>query len=110
MPETRRNRRGLVLLPLGIAALTAATIGLYWYFSRGDPLTRESSTRHNPPSKRKSVVIVLTNVFLENTLLMEGINSSDTELPSIEIVCGCILDMSAGDARIIGEMGSGDES
>jgi hypothetical protein len=64
MPEARRNRRGRILIPLGIAALTAATAGaLYWYFTpRNDPVTTEKTTRRDPPQKRKSVVIVLTQV------------------------------------------------
>lgn len=64
MPETRRTRqRGWGLVPLGIAALTAATgAALYWYFSR-DQRVPETSRRRTIPTKKKSVVIVLSQVF-----------------------------------------------
>jgi hypothetical protein len=53
------------LVPLGVAALTAATTGaaLYWYFSR-DQGVSEPSRRRTIPTKRKSVVIILSQVFL----------------------------------------------
>ena len=66
MPETRRTRqRGWGVVALGIAALTAAATGaaLYWYFIR-DQGVPEPSRRRAIPTKRKSVVIVLSQVFL----------------------------------------------
>lgn len=64
MPEARRNRRGLILIPLGIAALTAAAGAVaYWYLNRNNSV-QKTPIRRNSPLKRKSVVIVLTPVSL----------------------------------------------
>lgn len=58
-----RQRRGYGTLALGLAALTAAAGGLYWYLSREGAL---ESTWFRPGTrvKRKSVVIVLDEVHV----------------------------------------------
>ena len=62
MPETRRPRRGLILIPFGIAALTAAAgAAAYWYFNRNNSV-QETQIRRTGPTRRRSVVLILTQV------------------------------------------------
>ena len=69
MPEARRNQRGLILIPLGVAVLAAATGAMYWYFNRNSWIPDTPTHRHSP-TKRKSIVIVLTQVTPSHGLFL----------------------------------------